>query len=517
MPLASGEAHALEPRSAADSPGLPARVSALEASVALLGGLPAGLAAVQAALESLRAEQSARTAALESLVAELRIALVSSSARVQALETWYDALVCSSGAECAAGVCAEDVGICASATCDDRVRNGLETDVDCGGPGRCGACPDWAMCARGSDCASGVCAVPPEAALANDTNVTNDTSVANGTCAPPTCTDGVRNAGETDVDCGGQQCPERCADGKRCSGPADCASSSCRGGTCAAPACDDGARNGAETDDDCGGLCPGRCGDGRHCAAPEDCASAVCVQGVCRAATCSDGTRNGNEVEADCGGGWCPGCPAGTRCTADWDCESGRCVGGACAEQRTIRLSGDGYRQWTDGTYAASCELYRRPVDSRYLYAGDAGGGAYRIRVAGYVAETWCDMATQFLGGTPGGWTLAVLNSPWTVEPTPEWKEAVNNATFTGVLISGLTSFDYWLGVKYWHLIGRTVFLQMGSGPEAVVKQALFDFVMSEGDYYAIHLSNPRYNGDPAKPFWNDATTPYEWGAIWLK
>src|SRR6187200_355580 len=48
----------------------------------------------------------------------------------------------------------------------------------------------------------------------------------------PTCTDGLKNGSETDVDCGGGLCP-RCADGKVCQLPNDCSSGTCTGGRCA--------------------------------------------------------------------------------------------------------------------------------------------------------------------------------------------------------------------------------------------------------------------------------------------
>ena len=39
--------------------------------------------------------------------------------------------------------------------CSDQMKNGDETDVDCGGS--CAACADGGVCAMGSDCLSGVC------------------------------------------------------------------------------------------------------------------------------------------------------------------------------------------------------------------------------------------------------------------------------------------------------------------------------------------------------------------------
>jgi len=73
----------------------------------------------------------------------------------------------------------------------------------------------------------------------------------------PTCSDGIKNGSETDVDCGGSTCP-KCANGKLCSAGGDCTSGFCSPtGVCAAaPSCTDGVQNGNETGVDCGGSCP---------------------------------------------------------------------------------------------------------------------------------------------------------------------------------------------------------------------------------------------------------------------
>jgi hypothetical protein len=76
-------------------------------------------------------------------------------------------------------------------TCRDGVRNGRETDVDCGG--RCIPCTPQQRCHTGQDCTSGRC--------------------TSGTCAAPTCTDGIANGTELGVDCGGS-CAAAC--GKSC-------------------------------------------------------------------------------------------------------------------------------------------------------------------------------------------------------------------------------------------------------------------------------------------------------------
>ncbi|MBI4703099.1 MAG: hypothetical protein HY744_18435 [Deltaproteobacteria bacterium] len=45
---------------------------------------------------------------------------------------------------------------CALPKCDDKVKDGQETDVDCGGPS-CPGCGLGKACSQGSDCASGAC------------------------------------------------------------------------------------------------------------------------------------------------------------------------------------------------------------------------------------------------------------------------------------------------------------------------------------------------------------------------
>lgn len=78
-----------------------------------------------------------------------------------------------------------DSGRCVAAPpvdrCHDRVRDGDETDVDCGGS--CGACAGGATCATASDCQTAGCVA--------------------GTCAAATCTDNIQDGFETGLDCGG--------------------------------------------------------------------------------------------------------------------------------------------------------------------------------------------------------------------------------------------------------------------------------------------------------------------------
>ena len=117
--------------------------------------------------------------------------------------------------------------------CRDRVRDGDETDVDCGGT--CAVhCPGGAACSNDGDCQTGRCTA--------------------GVCAAPSCADGVRDGFELAVDCG-NGCPG-CPTGTACANNADCASGVCSL-TCAAPGtCGDGIKDGGEEGVDCGGPCP---------------------------------------------------------------------------------------------------------------------------------------------------------------------------------------------------------------------------------------------------------------------
>lgn len=100
---------------------------------------------------------------------------------------------------CAEGTCQTPVP-----TCFDRVLDGDEVHLDCGGG--CRGCNEGATCSAPADCESLDC--------------------TSGVCGPPSCTNGVRDGYETDIDCGGE-CSARCATGQRCLQDGDCASLQC--------------------------------------------------------------------------------------------------------------------------------------------------------------------------------------------------------------------------------------------------------------------------------------------------
>jgi hypothetical protein len=137
------------------------------------------------------------------------------------------------------------------------VKDGTETDLDCGGA--CAPCALQKKCLVGADCQSMSC--------------------SGGICVAPTCMDNVENGNETDKDCGGSCSP--CAVGKFCGVPSDCTSGVCTGGVCAIPICGDGVKNGTESDVDCGAACPQKCALGKKCGGSGDCVSGACTGGTC--------------------------------------------------------------------------------------------------------------------------------------------------------------------------------------------------------------------------------------------
>jgi hypothetical protein len=206
---------------------------------------------------------------------------------------------CASDETCVAGTCTPP-----SPTCADGVRNGNETDIDCGGPS-CPKCADGKGCATATDCVSGVCTA--------------------GVCVapPPACSADV---------CGAQHgCPP-CANGHACAGGADCASGHCAGGVCVQ--CATAGDCAATTAAACHAVAcvSGTCGqvvdDSNAPAAPSDCTSATCSGGTpvfspappdtpCSAGFC-DGSGN------------CTGCVSAGDCGTDTTCTSYTCSSGTC-------------------------------------------------------------------------------------------------------------------------------------------------------------------------------------------
>jgi hypothetical protein len=212
---------------------------------------------------------------------------------------------CTQGVDCGSSTCDAASHVCVDASCMDMKQNGTETDVDCGGS--CAPCANGSMCRVASDCASRIC------------------DGLHLRCVANACNDDVQNGTETDVDCGGGSCPA-CADLKRCLQGADCTSGRCdaKRNMCLPASCADSVRDGTETDVDCGGLCIG-CGFGKRCGASSDCLSNACdgITSTCDWNPCADHRQDNQESDVDCGGPVCGPCVVGKKCSSNGDCAPG--------------------------------------------------------------------------------------------------------------------------------------------------------------------------------------------------
>lgn len=185
---------------------------------------------------------------------------------------------CLQDADCPSGHTCEVGKICSR--CDDRIMNGDETGVDCGGS--CPLCPG--TCNVDMDCPDGYC--------------------WEGLCV--SCHDGIQNGDETGVDCGpsGTHCL-KCL-GMNCSAGGDwvCVSKNCENDYCCpavCPICTNCEPSGAceplpfgSTDKygkDPAAVCDGdfRCNGqghcllniGKPCAQGSECFTNVCMNGKC--------------------------------------------------------------------------------------------------------------------------------------------------------------------------------------------------------------------------------------------
>jgi hypothetical protein len=125
-------------------------------------------------------------------------------------------------------------GKCVPMHCTNTVKDGNETDVDCGGP-ECNKCGLGQLCLTSDpDCESRACSGTPKK------------------CVAPSCQDTRKNGQETAEDCGGPSCA-KCAPTLACLLHSDCDSGVCKDNICQAPSCTDATQNGGETGVDCGG------------------------------------------------------------------------------------------------------------------------------------------------------------------------------------------------------------------------------------------------------------------------
>jgi hypothetical protein len=122
---------------------------------------------------------------------------------------------CIFNSDCITGLCNQSTKLCRGATCFDLIRDGGETDIDCGG--NCSAkCEEGKSCLNNSDCRSNIC-INTTKKCGKDLNCENKKEDV--------------STGETDIDCGGR-CPP-CGENKNCEKASDCAFGlSCLDGAC---------------------------------------------------------------------------------------------------------------------------------------------------------------------------------------------------------------------------------------------------------------------------------------------
>ncbi len=234
-------------------------------------------------------------------------------------------------------------------------------DPTCEGPGCATTCtPPEPACTPGSSGAPGVKCGRGQPALCADGVACGDdgdcaSDYCDGACsapAPGANADGRRNAGESDVDCGGPNAPD-CEAGKTCVSADDC-TSSCTNGVCDAPGSADKKKNNDETDVDCGGPNAPKCVVGKVCTVSADCGLGWCKDGACAVPSVSDAVQNGTETDVDCGGAAqtegavsiaaAPRCALAQGCAVDGDCTSSICsAGGRCVEAPSCRPVLGGY------------------------------------------------------------------------------------------------------------------------------------------------------------------------------
>ena len=291
--------------------------------------------------------------------------------------------------------------------CGDRIKNGKETDRDCGGP-QCGKCSLGSICRSNVDCENGAC-------FANK-------------CQAQHCTNSMPDAGETDADCGGGECPG-CLTGQVCVANTDCRQNLCENGQCVPTTCDNDDKDGNETDVDCGGDACAPCGNGKRCSMSGDCIEGACRDGFCVSMQCANAVLDEGEEGVDCGGtcplacnpditcmdkmpsvvetdvdcgGPCMPCENGKRCIDATDCVSEYCLNATCQDDPCIAAGtcGAGGAGGAGGTGSAG-EGGEPPVATGGMDTGGTGSGGAPSQTGGAAPMDGGEPSGGTSGGTP--------------------------------------------------------------------------------------------------------------------
>jgi len=171
---------------------------------------------------------------------------------------------CLDNSQCGTGYCFNNT----CAACDDTVKNGDETDVDCGGV-NCGQCAQGKECLAAEDCTSTFCADGVCCAAACDTACSACNLVGLvGECSF------IDKYGDDPSFGMGESC--LATDGKTCSGLGSCLGAlgapCANGNECVTARCGD-------PDGDMNKTCVKQ--NGEMCTANEECFSNNCMDGLC--------------------------------------------------------------------------------------------------------------------------------------------------------------------------------------------------------------------------------------------
>jgi hypothetical protein len=221
----------------------------------------------------------------------------------------------------------------------------------------------------------------------------------------------------------------------------------------------DGKKDYGESDIDCGGNTTDGaplCADNMHCVLSNDCTSGLCSGTLCTAPSNNDGIKDGTETDIDCGGGAptnAPACPPGKMCKVDADCKAYRSYlsptgvcndAGICAYGPSCRHADGGYS--CGPTKDQDC--CKSPL---VTVSGVARGiDSYKI-TAGRMREF-----TNQLNGDVTGWYMAnraTLPAAVTAQLDP-YLDVVTGKTQDVILPSDLHSFPW--GVDY--QLGGTIY-----------------------------------------------------------
>ncbi len=216
------------------------------------------------------------------------------------------------------------------ASCSDGLKNGRESDIDCGGP-QCPPCIHGGVCRAASDCRSFVCTSGHCTTCKSSAECPRGMACREGSCVWPASDAGqggdTEDAGEPPIDASVTPIPGEAdaslsssANGTPCTSAETCGSGFCVDGVCCNSACTGTcvACNlktfmgmcaeipfGYDPDKECGRkVCDGdgSCGDrkinGKRCKAGRECESGFCWRGIC----CNTDCRG---ADGDCSTGTC--------------------------------------------------------------------------------------------------------------------------------------------------------------------------------------------------------------------